>query len=274
MSKPSASKAPFSKRHGFIQAKEITIREDAPENLRYFVLKTALDLEYTPSLLRSILCDVLHVCPDPNNWSEYPNVWDEAKRLISGCQWYKVYDVIEALHDHFVECDQDTGSKNATRFAELINQFFVEEGIGWQILRGEVVTRGSETFEGTVETAITVLEKDEKPTAAGHLRSALSALSVRPRPDTSGAVSHATNAVECVLGKITGTAMTLGKYLDRHPNLFHPSLKKGLDGVYGYASDEGARHGKEGTEPAREEAEFAVAVCAAVCTLLTRKRSQ
>jgi hypothetical protein len=65
--------------------------------------------------------------------------------------------------------------------------------------------------------------------------------------------------------------MTLGEYLNRHPGLFHPALKKGLHGIYGYACDEGARHGKEGTEPTREEAEFAVAVCAAVCTLLTRK---
>ena len=62
--------------------------------------------------------------------------------------------------------------------------------------------------------------------------------------------------------------MTLRKYLDKNPSLFHPALKKGLDGIYGYASDEGARHGKEGTEPTGEEAEFAVAVCA----LLTRKR--
>ncbi len=86
-----------------------------------------------------------------------------------------------------------------------------------------------------------------------------------------GAVAHATRAVECVLGEITGEALTLGKYLDRHPGLFRPTLKKGLDGIYGYASDEGARHGKEGTEPTGEEAEFAVAACAAVCTLLTRK---
>jgi hypothetical protein len=65
--------------------------------------------------------------------------------------------------------------------------------------------------------------------------------------------------------------MTLGDYLKKNPGLFHPALKNGLYGIYGYASDEGARHGKEGTEPAREEAEFVVAVCAAVCTLLSRK---
>jgi hypothetical protein len=63
--------------------------------------------------------------------------------------------------------------------------------------------------------------------------------------------------------------MTLGKYLDKHPDLFHPSLKKALDGVYGYASDAGARHGKEGKEPSFDEAQFAVTACAAACTLLT-----
>jgi hypothetical protein len=54
---------------------------------------------------------------------------------------------------------------------------------------------------------------------------------------------------------------------------FIQRLSKGLDGIYGYASDEGARHGKEGTEPSRDDAEFTIATCAAVCTLLTRKNS-
>ena len=36
---------PFSKRHGFRSApKEITVREDAPDPLRYFVMQTAIDL--------------------------------------------------------------------------------------------------------------------------------------------------------------------------------------------------------------------------------------
>jgi hypothetical protein len=74
-----------------------------------------------------------------------------------------------------------------------------------------------------------------------------------------------------VLGEITGEAMTLGEYLKKHSGLFHPALKKGLEGIWGYASDEGARHGKAGIEPSREDAEFVFAVCAATCTLLTRK---
>ena len=87
--------------------------------------------------------------------------------------------------------------------------------------------------------------------------------------NTPGAVSHATNAVECVLHDITGQEMTLGGYLDKYPQLFHPALKKALNGVYGYASDAGARHGREGKAPSFDEAQFAVTTCAATCTLLT-----
>jgi hypothetical protein len=40
---------PFSKRHGFGSGpKEITVREDAPEPLRYFVVQTAIDLGLLP----------------------------------------------------------------------------------------------------------------------------------------------------------------------------------------------------------------------------------
>lgn len=266
---------PFSRRQGYInQTKEITIREEAPENLRYCVLQTATELGYNPSALREVMCRVLREVPNRSNWSEYPNVWGEVQDLMAGCDWFKVYDVIEALHAHFHESDRASGirqQREASRFADEINSFFLEKGIGWQLVNGAIVTRGDEAFETTVKTAVTVLKADEKPTAAGHLQFALVALSARPKPNTSGAVAHATSAVECVLGEITGQAMTLGEYLKNHPDLLHPALKKGLLGVYGYASDEGARHGKEGTEPAREDAEFAVGVCAAVCTLLTRK---
>jgi hypothetical protein len=204
--------------------------------------------------------------------SDETSILAELHNLVSSCEWFKVYDIIEAFHARFLDHDSRLASGHGARdFTNLINAFFIEHGIGWQLVDGEIITRGAGAFEGTVKTAVAALEDGAKPTAAGHLRFAISALSARPKANTSGAVAHATCAVECVLGEITGQAMTLGKYLDKNPGLLHPALKKGLDGIYGYASDEGARHGKEGTEPARDEAEFAVAVCAAVCTLLTRK---
>ena len=42
---------PFSKRHGFRgDPKEIAVREDAPESLRYFVVQTAIELGALPQL--------------------------------------------------------------------------------------------------------------------------------------------------------------------------------------------------------------------------------
>jgi len=76
-----ALEQPFSKRNRYSgRAKEITIREDAPENLRYVVLQTAIDLGWAPSSLRTIHCRVLHVPPDSGNWSEY--------QCAGSCYWH------------------------------------------------------------------------------------------------------------------------------------------------------------------------------------------
>jgi len=219
--------------------------------------------------MHKVVCAVLQKWPDQNLLP-----YRDYKKHIQDCEWFRIYDIIEGLYQ--LQLKKNISHVSYTHsFVEAINEAFFEQNIGWQIdSDGKVVTRGDEEFEATVKTAVSVLHTDQKPTAAGHLRSAVAALSARPKANTSGAVAHATSAVECVLGAITGQTMTLGKYLDKHSSLFHPALKKGLDGIYGYASDVGARHGKEGTEPAFEEAGFVLATCAAVCTLLTRKHSK
>jgi hypothetical protein len=260
----------FSKRHGYSHAKEITVREDAPEELRVAFLKATRETaqeytQYPEKDIRDAVYEGFGKRP-PTNW-HHQEAWEQVEHAVYECEWFRVYDSMESVDAYF----ERTNPKTAKEFAKRLNDLFIEQGIGWQIVNGEVVTRGDEAFENAVKTAVSVLEEDTKPTAAGHLRFALSGLSARPKANTSGAVAHATSAIECVLGEITGGPLTLGKYLDKHPGLFHPALKKGLDGIYGYASDEGARHGKEGTEPSREEAEFVVAACAAICTLLTRK---
>jgi hypothetical protein len=266
---------PFSKRHQYGTPKEITVREGAPESLRFFVLETAKNLNWGPSSLRPNVCRVLRIPPDPGNWSEYPNVDLEVTRLMDECEWFKVYDIIEALHAAMSKQDNITRktapryANTAATFAAELNGFFIEEGVGWQLVNGQIIARGDEGFQEAVKTADSQLNKNQRPTAASHIKFAVKALSERPAPNTSGAVAHATSAVECLLNDITGQEMTLGRYLDKHPSLFHPALKKALDGVYGYASDAGARHGKEGREPSFDEAQFAVTMCVAACTLLT-----
>jgi hypothetical protein len=263
----------FSKRHRYSgAAKEITIREDAPESLRYVVLQTAVELGWGPSSLRRILCRVLRVPPDAGNWSEYPNIWDEVQSLMYRCDWFRVYDFIEALYAWLAKNDFEQGKTDAPQFAEALNEFFIEEGIGWQLVDGHIVTRGTEAFEAVVTEATAALEATERPTAARHLHEALQDLSRRPDADLPGAVYHAMGSLECVARDFTGDSKaTLGEVLKRYPGLLPKPLDEALSKIWGYASNE-ARHVEEGREPNREEAELLVGLAAALSTYLTRKQ--
>ena len=245
----------FSRRNRYAgTAKEITIREDAPEALRVTVLETSREMRWSPLRLRSIISRVLRVRPDPSNWSEYPNVWNEVQDLIHGYEWFRVYDIIEAVYAKFA----DGADEDAAKFAEEINAYFVEEGVGWKLVDGKVVTRGPESFESVVTGATAALNDTGRPTAAGHLHEALQDLSRRPKPDLSGAVYHATGALEAVARDLADNPKaTLGQIIKRQPNLLPKPLDTALPHLWGYASNE-ARHVQEGREPNRKEAELLV----------------
>jgi hypothetical protein len=250
----------FSQRRGYARAREIRVREELPPSLRRPLVDIAAR-RVGSKRLREIVEGVLDPYgTDPHRPSEgvlFVSMFGQVdvdlnavRERIDRCSWFRVYDIIEALFQVLAHQDQQGGipvecSPHAHAFEQEVNNYFLHEGIGWQVIKGEVVTRGNDAFESTARTALGALAQTGKPTAAKHLQFAIGALSARPIANTSGAVAHATNAVECVLGEITGQAMTLGKYLDKYPGLFHPALKKGLDGIYGYASDEGARHGRK-----------------------------
>jgi AbiJ N-terminal domain 4 len=262
-------KESFSRRNRYSGGpKEITVREDAPEGLRIAVFETVHKLGWKPSVLRNAICAVLRVRPDPDNWSEYPNIWGEVKDLMYGCDWFKVYDIIEALYHELAEYDR----QDALRFADEINAVFVEDGIGWQLLDGKVITRGPEAFEATVREASKVLNDTGRSTAAGHMQEALQDLSRRPDADLSGAIYHATGAMECAARDVSGDAKaTFGEVIRKHPELLPTPLNTAAEKIWGYASNV-ARHVQEGRNPNREEAVLVVGLAAAVTGYLGRKR--
>ncbi len=287
----------FAGRHGFTRPKPITYHEELPTPLVAAAVRILCE-----HMRAEYLRETCEKFFDP--YRTVGRFYKSANPLVdlSTLCWYELYSLIEHVAEELI--DDDTGTLTrlshelstplpppfdgmvpssrvddpsydsdqelrAPRFGRAINDFFVHEGIGWQLDgEGKVVTRGDENFTESVEGAISKLDDTGRPTAAQHLKASRQALSERPKPDTAGAVSRATSAVECVLHDITGESMTLGKYLSAYPGLFHPALQKGLDGIYGYASDDGARHGKEGTLPTPEAARFVVATCSSICTLL------
>jgi hypothetical protein len=265
----------FSSRHGFNPAKDITIREDAPENLRYFVMQTAAYLGYRPDPLRQIVCRVLRVIPkEGERRYRDENIQTEVRELMNTCPWFRVYDIIEALHASLASSDEYTSEDNAGAFTRELNEFFVDEGIGWQLVDGKIVTRGTEAFESVVTEATTALDASQRPTAAKHLHEALQGLSRRPEADLPGAAYHAMGSLECVARDLTGDPKaTLGDILKRYPRLLPKPLDEALSKVWGYASNE-ARHVVEGREISREEAELLVGLSATVSTYLSRKPIQ
>ena len=133
----------FSDREGYRPpAVQITVREDAPPSLRNAIPMIAKEAGMMPSVMRRVICEALLVPPDSkNNWSEYPNIWEEVGRLIEGAQWYRVYDIAEAL---YVELAMDR--RSADGFEQRLNDFLVANGIGWELRGGQITYRGSEVF--------------------------------------------------------------------------------------------------------------------------------
>ena len=261
----------FSDRQGYRPAAvQITVREDAPSKLRGAIPLIARGAGMTPSAMREAICDVLLVPPDPNNWSEYPNVWEEVGWLLQETPWYKVYDIAEALHAKLAtNRTRDPGP--AEGFERRLNTFFVENGIGWELRDGQIVHRGSEAFARSAHEVPDRLEETGFQRAASEMREALRDISRRPDPDLTGAIQHAMAALEATAREVTGQPNpTLGKLV---PLLKLPApLDQAVHKLWGYASDRG-RHIREEQSVDPSEAELIVAVAGALCAFLAQPDS-
>jgi hypothetical protein len=257
----------FSDRYGFKPAEpEITVREDAPDDLRYAVAQIAINVGLTPSQIRDVVCSVLFVAPDRNNWSQYPNIWDEVRRLLEDCAWFKVYDIAERLHRglHYQQADQ---------FRDELNRLFREKGIGWELKDQDgIVFRGSAPFAAATTNAVEILTETGRPNAASEIREALRDISRRPNPDRTGAIQHSIAALECVAREIANEpGLTLGRLL---PRLGLPRpLDEAVEKLWGFASDR-ARHIREGQQLGDDEAELVVSVACAVSIFLIHRTQQ
>ena len=252
----------FSDRQGYRPPDaEITIREDAPESLRHAILQIAKGLGMKPSQIREHICEVLLVAPNPNNWTENPNIRDEVQWLIENCDWYKVYDIAEELYRKL----KPLGEK---RFSDRLNQFFRENGIGWEMQEGQIILRG-EAFSVPTKQAVSILSKTGRTNAAQEIQEAIRDISRRPDPDITGAIQHAMAGLEATARDLTGQPNdTLGKLI---PKLDIPKpLDAAVEKMWGYASNR-ARHIKEGQVANTAEAELVVSVACAVCTFLVKQ---
>ncbi len=210
---------PFSKRYGFgPEPSQIMIWDDAPEPFRTALLFAARDIaQLSPSTLRDVVCRVLRERPDPSNWSEYPNIWGEVESLVYHCDWFRVYDVLEAVGQYL----EKKYSREKDAFVNEMNNCLRELGIGWHLQDGIVQSRGEDSQECLISQTKEALKEAAMPTAESELSEAVKDLSRRPHPDLSGAVHHAMAALECVARELSDQPKdTLGRIIaDNKPLL-------------------------------------------------------
>lgn len=235
------------------------------------LVQMAYDAGLTPHSLRTLACRVLRKAPDQGNWSAFPNVDAEVREKIDDAPWYRIYDIIEEIYVDLAGESDTRGIAAAEGFEDEINSYFREAGIGWQMVKGELQSRGADAFERTIRRAEANLARDGRTTAASELAEALRDLSRRPEADVTGAVQHALAAVECAARAFTGDRKsTLGKLIERHPDLFPPPLNGAVDKLWGYASNH-ARHLNEGGAPTFADAQLIVGFAATICNYLSAR---
>jgi hypothetical protein len=256
----------FSKRNNYSSPeKAITIREDAPKELREYLVQTLYILGYIPSTLRKIFCQVLRKAPDDNSWTEFPNVDYEVRQLVDNCEWYKVYDIIEAVYSKLDKRDA---------FSTEINDYFKENGIGWKLENGLILFRGDEAFESEIHNSAVVMAESNLQTARNEISESIKDLSRKPKPDLTGAIQHGLASLECVAREVTGNkTATLGAVISKNREIVPPPLDKAIESIWQFSSEQG-RHLREGREPGFEEAELLVGLSASIGTYLARKATK
>ena len=119
---------------------------------------------------------------------------------IAECSWFKVYDVAEGLHAALANADPG----RARHFADRLNQFFRENGVGWEMEESLIAFRGSEVFADATKEAVAALTDTGRQRAANEIHEALRDISRRPEPDVTGAIQHVVAALESAARDVTG----------------------------------------------------------------------
>jgi len=256
---------PFSKRQGLNnQEKEISIRNDAPQELREYIVQTVESLGCGPAFSRQVICRVLRKVPDRDNWTPYPNIYNEVVDLMTDCEWFYVYDIIEGIYEKIKPELKEV-------FETEINDYFILNGIGWKLKNGLIEYRGNENFEQELNTVVSVLDKANLQTAKTEIREAINDLSRRPNADITGSIQHSVASLECVAREVTGDiSLTLGALITKHPDIVPKPIDVVISKIWGFSSEQG-RHLREGREPNYEEAELIVGLSAALTTYLSKK---
>ena len=262
----------FSKRYSLRPTPEGLMYEVVPERARvglYHLIK----LFFKSYLdLYQVICVGLRV-PLHREAGNEQSADIAIERLISDCEWGQFYDIVEIAWTWLQY------KKARDEFSTEVNALFQEEHLGFELRDGKVEKVGSGFIDAKIKEVRYLLKEPEFKSADQLFEKAIKALNVRPKPDMENCIKDAVATVESV-GKIIRKNKKA-----RIDNIVKDAIQKGvipqllgdpIIKLYAYRGNEPAvAHG--GIEPSKvsvDEAEFVLAMSAAIIIYLVKKRSK
>jgi hypothetical protein len=199
---------------------------------------------------------------------------DWLRDRFSSLKWYEIYNLLEFLVHALPHVPGFPWAEDA--LTEAGNRILEEELSAYRFIQGELVAISNPTEIAAIEEAATIAASAGLDGVHTHIKTALTLLGQKPKPDYRNSIKESISAVESAAKRITGSekgelkdALAL---LDGQIQL-HGALKKGFLSLYGYSSDaDGIRHALlEETTVGFEEAKFMLVSCSAFATFLISK---
>jgi hypothetical protein len=170
----------------------------------------------------------------PDLYPQYggKGAYDVLKEYFTSCQWFEVYDLLEAIAN-------DQSKLLSDDAFQWINRTLEEHNSAYRFVGAEIAEITDKNEIQAIEAALATADSPVRV----HLDAALRMLSDKEAPDYRNSVKESISAVEATCRLVTGnTSATLGDALKRVKNL-HPAMSKAFSSLYGYTNDaSGIRH--------------------------------
>jgi len=273
----------FSKRYGLRPTPEGLMYNDVPESARiglYHIVEQFFEewdkqahLAYLE--LYKNICVALRI-PRNRRVVHYFNATPEIEKIINTCNAWQFYDICEVV---WRTLSLSNFGRDQSDFSIQANTLFREKRLGFEMREGKVEKVGSGFIDAHIQEARYLLKEPEFKSADELFEKAIKALNARPKPDSENCIKDAVATVESV-GKIIRNDKNV-----RIDNIIKDAIQKGviprllgdpIIKLYAYRGNEPAiAHG--GIEPSKvteDEAEFVLAITAAIIIYLVKKRSK
>lgn len=196
-----------------------------------------------------------------------PYSWDDTEKQLKNyffkCQWYEVFDFIEAV-------SKFGHPQVKNNFIKTCNSYLSRENSAYRFVCEQITEITSKQEIEAVQEA----SSSKFAPVNRHFKTALNLLNDRENPDYRNSIKESISAIESLVKTLTNDKKaTLGQALKalENANNLHPALKSSLTSLYGYTSDaDGIRHALL-SEPSltKSDAKFMLVSCSAFANYLT-----